>query len=164
MPFMIEVAAILAGAVEDWEDFGIILALLFVNATIGFAEEWKAQGEVNALRASLKTHASVKRDGTFSTLESSKMVPGDVFLLKGGMVVSLSRFTRVKGGLGRKSLTLHTSQGGHARAVSPRMCFPPIDRAVWALPVWPAITLCAAVLPPHSLVLGPRGLRVGRGR
>jgi len=35
MPFMIEVAAVLAGAVEDWEDFSIILTLLFVNASIG---------------------------------------------------------------------------------------------------------------------------------
>jgi len=35
MPFMIEVAAVLAGAVEDWEDFGIILTLLLVNASIG---------------------------------------------------------------------------------------------------------------------------------
>jgi hypothetical protein len=50
-------------------------------------EEWKSQGEVNALRASLKTHASVKRDGTFAIIESSQIVPGDVVLLKGGMVV-----------------------------------------------------------------------------
>jgi H+-transporting ATPase len=87
MPFMIEVAAVLAGAVEDWEDFAIILCLLIVNATIGFFEESKAQGEVNALRASLKTKAAVKRDGEFVMLESAKIVPGDIFLLKGGMVV-----------------------------------------------------------------------------
>ena len=84
---MIEVAAVLAGAVEDWGGFGIILALPFINAPIGFLEEWKAQGEVNALRASLKTTASVKRDGRFITLESALMVPGDIFLIKGGMVV-----------------------------------------------------------------------------
>lgn len=35
MPFMIEVAAVLAAAVEDWEDFSIILTLLLVNASIG---------------------------------------------------------------------------------------------------------------------------------
>jgi P-type E1-E2 ATPase len=29
----------------------------------------------------------VKRDGEFVMLESSKMVPGDIFLLKGGMVI-----------------------------------------------------------------------------
>ena len=87
MPFMIEVAAVLAGAVEDWGGFGIILALPFINAPIGFLEEWKAQGEVNALRASLKTTASVKRDGRFITPGSALMVPGDIFLIKGGMVV-----------------------------------------------------------------------------
>ena len=40
---------------------------------VRFAEEWKAQGEVNALRASLKTHASVKRDGVFAIIESSQV-------------------------------------------------------------------------------------------
>jgi len=39
-----------------------------------FMEEWKSQGEVNALRASLKTHASVKRDGVFAIIESSKVM------------------------------------------------------------------------------------------
>lgn len=37
-----EVAAALAGGLEDWSDFGIILTLLFLNAIIGFAEEHNA--------------------------------------------------------------------------------------------------------------------------
>jgi magnesium-transporting ATPase (P-type) len=39
-----------------------------------FMEEWKSQGEVNALRASLKTRASVKRDGVFAIIESSNVI------------------------------------------------------------------------------------------
>ena len=34
--YLIEAAAILSSALQDWTDFGIITALLFVNAFIGF--------------------------------------------------------------------------------------------------------------------------------
>jgi len=36
IPWMIEVAAILSLLVRHWADFGIILALLLVNAVVGF--------------------------------------------------------------------------------------------------------------------------------
>jgi len=42
IPWMIEVAAILSAVVHHWEDFGIILALLLMNAGVGFWEEFQA--------------------------------------------------------------------------------------------------------------------------
>ncbi len=36
---MIEVAVILAAVVGHWEDFSIILALLVVNASVGFCKK-----------------------------------------------------------------------------------------------------------------------------
>lgn len=39
LAYAMEVAAIISAFVFDWLDFGLILALLFVNATIGFWEE-----------------------------------------------------------------------------------------------------------------------------
>lgn len=44
MPLMLGLACALAATVEDWEDFGIIGAMLLLNATIGFVEERKARG------------------------------------------------------------------------------------------------------------------------
>jgi len=43
IPWMIEVAAILSAVVHHWEDFGIILALLLMNAGVGFWEEYKRE-------------------------------------------------------------------------------------------------------------------------
>ncbi|MFN2236040.1 MAG: cation-transporting P-type ATPase, partial [Anaerolineales bacterium] len=42
IPWMIEVAAILSVIVRHWDDFGIILMLLVVNAIVGFWEEYQA--------------------------------------------------------------------------------------------------------------------------
>ncbi|KAK9692883.1 hypothetical protein K7432_014154 [Basidiobolus ranarum] len=41
--YLIEIAWILSAVVQDWVDFGIIGALLFINAAIGFIEESKAE-------------------------------------------------------------------------------------------------------------------------
>src|SRR5665648_621133 len=36
IPWMIEVAAVLSAFIHHWEDFGIIVTLLLVNAGVGF--------------------------------------------------------------------------------------------------------------------------------
>lgn len=42
MPYMLELAAIVAVSVGDYPDFGIILAMLFANGFLGFHEQLKA--------------------------------------------------------------------------------------------------------------------------
>lgn len=42
MPYMLELAAIIAIAVQDYTDFAIILAMLFANGFLGFHEQLKA--------------------------------------------------------------------------------------------------------------------------
>jgi H+-transporting ATPase len=39
IPWMIEVAAFLSGAVGRWDDFGVIVSMLLINAGVGFFEE-----------------------------------------------------------------------------------------------------------------------------
>jgi hypothetical protein len=52
MPFVIEVAALLALITQDYTDFVLILlVMLLVNGFIGFHEKWKAQIAVDALRS-----------------------------------------------------------------------------------------------------------------
>jgi H+-transporting ATPase len=36
MPYMLELACVIALAVGDWADFGIILAMLLANGILGF--------------------------------------------------------------------------------------------------------------------------------
>ncbi|KII87656.1 hypothetical protein PLICRDRAFT_42158 [Plicaturopsis crispa FD-325 SS-3] len=71
----------------DWEDFVGIVLLLFINSSIGFYEEKNAGDAVKALMDSLAPKAKVKRDGSWSEIESSILVPGDMISFKIGDIV-----------------------------------------------------------------------------
>ena len=86
--YLIEAAAILSGALEDWTDFGIITALLFVNAFIGFMEESRAESAVDALKSTLALRCRVMRDGKMAEMEARHIVPGDIISLRTGDVIS----------------------------------------------------------------------------
>ncbi|KAG0302810.1 hypothetical protein BGZ98_007208 [Dissophora globulifera] len=85
--YLIEVACIISAVVKDWLDFGIILALLLVNACIGFIEESKAESALDALRQTLALKTRCWRDGHLVELDVSALVPGDVIVLRLGDIV-----------------------------------------------------------------------------
>ena len=87
IPWMIEVAVILSGAVRHWPDFFIILLLLVSNAVVGFWEERQAGNAIAALKAKLAIKARVKRDGKWITPAARELVPGDVIRLRLGDIV-----------------------------------------------------------------------------
>lgn len=71
----------------DWEDFVGIVLLLLVNSGIGFYEERNAGNAVKALMESLAPKAKVRRDGSWSEIEASNLVPGDMISFKIGDIV-----------------------------------------------------------------------------
>ncbi|KAF7964728.1 hypothetical protein HWV62_3524 [Athelia sp. TMB] len=71
----------------DWEDFVGIVLLLFINSAIGFYEERNAGNAIKALMDSLAPKAKCKRDGSWSKIESSGLVPGDMVSFKIGDIV-----------------------------------------------------------------------------
>jgi H+-transporting ATPase len=87
IPWMIEVAAILSALVHHWEDFVIIVALLLMNAGVGFWEEFQAGNAVAALKATLALRATVKRDGTWTTIPARELAPGDLIHIRIGDIV-----------------------------------------------------------------------------
>ncbi len=87
IPWMIEIAAVLSGVTHRWEDFGIIVVMLLINAGVGFFEEYKADTAIAALRQNLAPVARVLRDGTWQDLAARLLVPGDVVLVKLGNIV-----------------------------------------------------------------------------
>ncbi len=87
IPWMIEAAVILSGAVQHWPDFFIILILLRANAVVGFTEERQAGSAIEALKAKLATTARVRRDGEWTTPAARELVPGDVIRMRLGDVV-----------------------------------------------------------------------------
>lgn len=80
-------AWILEGAVGAPIDAIVILAILLLNATIGYAQERKADDAVAALRSMTAAQSTVLRDGRQVVVPSAEIVPGDILLLAEGDAV-----------------------------------------------------------------------------
>jgi len=87
IPWMIEIAVILSGAVGHWPDFFIILLLLLANGVVGYTEERQAGNAIDALKAKLAINARVIRDGEWVTPPARDLVPGDVIRLRLGDII-----------------------------------------------------------------------------
>jgi H+-transporting ATPase len=87
IPWMIEIAVILSGAVGHWPDFFIILLLLVANGVVGYTEERQAGNAIEALKAKLAINARVIREGVWITAPARGLVPGDVIRLRLGDIV-----------------------------------------------------------------------------
>ncbi|KAI9225370.1 MAG: H(+)-ATPase [Piptocephalis tieghemiana] len=85
--YLIEIAAILSGVVQDWLDFGIIVGLLFVNALIGFIEEARAESALDALKQTLALKTRVWRNGELVEHDTACLVPGDIVVLRLGDII-----------------------------------------------------------------------------
>lgn len=59
----------------------MICALLLLNATVGFAQEYQAGSIVEELKKSLALKAVVVRDGRMGEIDAVEVVPGDVLKL-----------------------------------------------------------------------------------
>ncbi|CAL8464533.1 g4068 [Coccomyxa elongata] len=87
LSWAMEAAAIVAIVLQDYADFALILALLFLNATISYVEESSADKAIQALTAALAPKARVLRDGEIQTIEAADLVPGDIVMVRLGDIV-----------------------------------------------------------------------------
>ena len=81
-----EVAAIIAIALLDYADFCLIVALLFLNATISYVEESNADKAIKALTAALAPKAKALRNGKVDTIDAQLLVPGDIVVVRLGEI------------------------------------------------------------------------------
>ena len=87
MPFLIELAAIISLAVQDYVDFAIVCAMLLVNGCLGFREEYHAKKSLDELANTIESVITVIRNGEAVELKTTELVPGDICFLVGGTVV-----------------------------------------------------------------------------
>ena len=87
IPWMIEVAAILSAVAKRWEDFAVIMFMLFVNAFVDFYQESKALNAIAVLKKKLARKALVLREGEWKSIEAKEVVPDDIVKIKIGDVV-----------------------------------------------------------------------------
>lgn len=77
-------AAVITGAIGEWLDTGVILAVVLANATIGFVQEGRAEKALHAIQHMLSSKALVIRNGTKQQIAADALVPGDIVLLEAG--------------------------------------------------------------------------------
>ncbi|MGZ8755021.1 MAG: cation-translocating P-type ATPase [Acidimicrobiia bacterium] len=82
------VAAFISGVIlNDWVDAIVILAIVFMNATIGYTQESRAEAALTALKEMTAPDARVVRDGSERRIPAADLVPGDVVVLEVGDLV-----------------------------------------------------------------------------
>jgi Ca2+-transporting ATPase len=81
-------AAAVSGALGQRVEAAAILAIVTLNALIGFVQEYRAESSVRSLSAMTAPRARVLRDGAQAVIPAAGVVRGDVLLLEQGDIVA----------------------------------------------------------------------------
>ncbi|KAI8073265.1 hypothetical protein BC940DRAFT_268008 [Gongronella butleri] len=87
MVLILLIAMVVSFVFKDWIEGGVICAIMFLNAGVGFAQEFKAEKTMDSLRQMASPTSVVVRNGQQKTIPTRELVPGDVVVLKSGDVV-----------------------------------------------------------------------------
>ena len=86
MPWLLELAAVLALAVGHATEAAVILVLLVVNAVIGTVQSSSARRALALLRRDLAVSVTTLRDGAWGPVPALELVVGDVVALELGQI------------------------------------------------------------------------------
>ncbi|WP_408954366.1 calcium-transporting P-type ATPase, PMR1-type [Natroniella sp. ANB-PHB2] len=77
-------AIIISGFLGEFDDAIAILAIVILNAIMGFVQEIRAERSLQALKELSAPQAKVLRDGSIEKIPSQELVPGDIILVEMG--------------------------------------------------------------------------------
>ncbi|MGD2059313.1 MAG: cation-translocating P-type ATPase [Acidimicrobiia bacterium] len=78
-------AALISGLLlGDWVEALVIVAIVLINAAIGFTQEAKAADAAEGLRRLTSPHANVVRNGQEQRIATEAIVPGDLIIIETG--------------------------------------------------------------------------------
>lgn len=81
-------AGIISGVLGEVVDTIAILAIVVLNAIIGFYQEFNAEKSIAALQKMTAPHAKVRRDGHVTSIPAAQIVVGDILVLEAGDLVA----------------------------------------------------------------------------
>lgn len=85
--WMLELIMVLSAALGKYADLAVVGVLLVVNAVLGFWQERRSSGVVDALRSRLQIDARVLRDAEWQLIPARELVPGDIVRIRSGDIV-----------------------------------------------------------------------------
>ncbi|MCL5961811.1 MAG: cation-transporting P-type ATPase [Chloroflexi bacterium] len=84
LTLMLLAAGLITLILSDFVDGSIILALLLLNTSLGFFQEYRSERALADLRRLVEVQALVLRDGGEMKVPARVMVPGDIVLVRAG--------------------------------------------------------------------------------
>jgi len=133
-------------------DVYVILAVILINAIIGFIQEHKAERSIQALKRMIVPHAKVFRGGELLQIHAKELVPGDIiFLEEGDRIPADARLLEVK-----NTRTVEASLTGESL---------PVDKDTKVLPEKTGLADCKNMVWMGTFVAGgqARGIVTSTG-
>jgi Ca2+-transporting ATPase len=82
------IAAVVSALLRDYRDSVAIVAIIVLNAALGFGQEYRAEKAIAALRRLAVPSVKVRRDGEVLSISAVNLVPGDIVFLEAGSAVA----------------------------------------------------------------------------
>jgi len=89
-------AALVSGFLKEWVDALAIVAIVILNAILGFIQEYRAEKSLAALKKLSSPSSKAIRNGEYCVIASCELVPGDLIELEAGdNIPADSRLVRI---------------------------------------------------------------------
>jgi len=82
--YILIAAVFISFILHEYIDGAVIIAILIVNAFLGFFQEYRAEKAIESLKKMAALQATVIRDGRKMRINSNGLVPGDVIVFESG--------------------------------------------------------------------------------
>jgi Ca2+-transporting ATPase len=87
MVIVLLIAALVSAFLGEFTEVIVILAIVVLNAILGFTQEYRAEQAMEALKKMAVPFVRVRREGHVLEISSTELVPGDIVLLEAGNLI-----------------------------------------------------------------------------
>ena len=87
MVIILIVAALVSAALGEFTEVVVIMAIVILNAILGFTQEYRAEQAMDALKKMAVPFVRLRRDARVQEISSTELVPGDIVLLEAGNLI-----------------------------------------------------------------------------